>query len=88
MPCKLQLPAKRLGKPHPNHCRVIAGSLPHESEREREREREREGERYPRVGPSAAGVHDMLTRRNVGPNAYPAVAAQVHNQQFVDESGG
>jgi hypothetical protein len=49
---------------------------------------ERERERSPRVGPSAAGVHDMLTRRNVGPNAYPAVAAQVHNQQFVDESGG
>ena len=57
-------------------------------EREREGETERERERSPRVGPSAAGVHDMLTRRNVGPNAYPAVAAQVHNQQFVDESGG
>lgn len=78
MPCKLQLPAKRLRKPHPNHRRVIAT---HERER-------RERERSPRVGPSAAGVHDMLTRRNVGPNAYPAVAAQVHNQQFVDESGG
>ena len=53
MPCKLQLPAKRLRKPHPNHRRVIATHERERREREREgerergrgREREREGER-------------------------------------------